>query len=249
MTRITHAIFDLDGTLLDTEPIYLEVTAELLARHGRELDPEVRARMMGTPSRDAVLLLAQVLGDAAPFEAFNEERQARLLERFAAVDAMPGAVALTSHLHRHGVPLAVATSSTRDNVEVKTSRHGGWFAAFEAVVTGDDVEHGKPAPDIFLRAADRLGAPPASCLVFEDSPLGVEAALAAGMHVVAVPEAPYRDRVRDAHLVLDTLEAFDPTAWGLPAMPALPLWGGGLRPGVNLDDSAGLLELMEEDER
>ena len=139
-----------------------------------------------------------------------------LIALFRDCQPMPGARALSRHLHRHGVPQAVATSSSRVRVGHKTVGHADWFATFGAVVTSDDVERLKPAPDIFLRAAEHIGAPPASTLVFEDSPLGVEAALAAGMHVVATPEEVYRDRVGTAHLVLTSLEEFVPEAWGLP---------------------------------
>jgi pseudouridine 5'-phosphatase len=91
-----------------------------------------------------------------------------------------------------------------------------WFGEFEAIVTSDDVAHGKPAPDIFLEAARRIGGTPETCLVFEDAPLGVEAALAAGMSVIALPEPGHESMVAGAHLVLEHLEAFDPTEWGLP---------------------------------
>ena len=94
------------------------------------------------------------------------------------------------------------------------------FATFGAIVTAEDVEHGKPAPDIFLAAAALIGAPPGQTLVFEDSAMGVDAALAAGMHVVATPEAMYRDRVGHAHLVLASLEEFRPEDWGLPPFDA-----------------------------
>jgi pseudouridine-5'-monophosphatase len=126
---------------------------------------------------------------------------------------MPGAVDLTAALVGHGVPLALATSSSRDMFELKTLRHRAWFGCFSVVVLGDDprVERGKPAPDIFLVAAEGLGAPPASCVVIEDAPAGVEAARAAGMQVIAVPD-PAMDRTRfgDADLVVASLSEIAP---------------------------------------
>ncbi len=216
MPEISHVIWDLDGTLLDTEPSYLLSGMELARRYGRELTPAIRERMMGRPGLVAARIFLDALDIPITPEQFIEEREAMLEALFRECQPMPGALALSRHLHAHGIPQAVATSSDRRNVGFKTVRHADWFATFGAVVTADDVEHGKPAPDIFLRAAEQIGAPPASTLVFEDSPLGVEAALAAGMHVAATPEEVYRDRVGHAHLVLTSLEEFQPEAWGLP---------------------------------
>jgi len=128
-------------------------------------------------------------------------------------DAMPGARALTDALRTRGIPMALATSSARAFFELKATRHRAWFAAmFPVVVTGDDprLTHAKPAPDIFLLAARELGADPAGCLVVEDSPAGVEAARAAGMQVLAVPDpgmerAPYAE----ADLVVESLDGLD----------------------------------------
>src|SRR6185295_8265791 len=136
---------------------------------------------------------------------------------------MPGARRLTGHLAGHGIPQAVASSSHRHDFELKITHHREWFACFQCVVLGDDpeVKHGKPAPDIFLAAAARLGAMPSHCLVLEDAPSGVEAARAAGMPVVAVPNpAMSADAYLDANEVLSSLEFFDPAVWGLPDYPS-----------------------------
>lgn len=216
--RITHVIYDLDGTLLDTEPLYIQTTNAIFARYGMVLPPEVRVQMMGRPTPIAVPLMLRETGLPMTAEAFIAAREEALHALFPSAVPMPGADALTRHLHAHGIPQAVATSSTRLSLEHKLSRHGEWFGMFDAVVIAADVTHGKPAPDIFIEAARRIGAPPESCLVFEDAPIGVEAALAAGMHVVAVPEPGHADHVRHAHAVLTSLEAFDPAEWGLPAL-------------------------------
>jgi pseudouridine-5'-monophosphatase len=143
---------------------------------------------------------------------------------FPAAQAMPGARRLTMHLASHGVPQAVASSSHRRDFELKITQHREWFACFQCVVLGDDpeVKRGKPAPDIFLTAAARIGAVPSKCLVIEDAPSGVDAARAAGMSVVAVPNpAMSADAFRNATQVLSSLESFDPAVWGLPAYPSI----------------------------
>jgi pseudouridine-5'-monophosphatase len=150
---------------------------------------------------------------------FLVEREPLLRAGFADAPAKPGAAALVRQLAARSVPIAVGTSSSSAYVEIKTARHRDWFNLFNVVVTADDreVRAAKPAPDIFLVAARRLGVAPHEVLVFEDSPFGVAAARAAGMQVIAVPDpAMSRERFMQAHSVLDSLNQFDPEEWGLP---------------------------------
>jgi len=121
---------------------------------------------------------------------------------------MPGAAHLVEALHRRGIPLAIGTSSTRELAELKLSAQP-FAACFQAMACSDDpgVTAAKPAPDVFLLAAERLGADPKSCLVFEDTPKGVAAARAAGMQVVAIPDPRMAGRdFEHAQLVLHSLE-------------------------------------------
>ena len=115
------------------------------------------------------------------------------------------------------MPLAIATSTEAPLFAIKAARHRDWLSIFRAAVCGDDprVARSKPAPDIFLAAAQDLGAPPAECLVFEDSPFGVEAARAAGMQVIALPD-PAMDRARytNADVVVAGFAALRPDALG-----------------------------------
>ena len=217
--RITHVIYDLDGLLLDTEPFYTEVTQTIVSRYGHTFDWSVKSQMIGKKASESARILVEALKLPITPEDYLREREVLLAELFPKAQPMPGAQRLTGLLARSGIPQAVASSSSQKEFRLKTAQHGPWFAMFECIVLGDDseVRRGKPAPDIFLIAAARLGAAPGQCLVLEDAPAGVEAARAAGMSVVAVPNpAMSHDVYRAADQILPSLESFEPRAWGLP---------------------------------
>lgn len=196
---IAHVIFDMDGVLLDTEPVYTEVTNRITSRYGKPFDWSVKADMIGRPAMDSAEYLISALDLPIRPEDYLAEREPLLEELLAKAGAIPGAEAFTRELHRQGIPLAIATSTDARLFQVKIDRHREWFSIFTTVVCGDDprVRRGKPAPDIFLAAAEGLGATPETCVVVEDSPLGVAAAVAAGMRVIGLPD-PRMDRGRFA---------------------------------------------------
>jgi pseudouridine-5'-monophosphatase len=219
---VTAAIYDVDGLLLDTEPFYTRASQLIAARYGKVFDWSLKSRMIGKRAADSARIFTESLNVPMTPEEYLTAREAMLEELFPQADPMPGAVRLTQHLHRHGVPQAVATSSDHRHFGLKVSRHQSWFRIFDCIVIGDDpaVRRGKPAPDMFLLAAERLGIPPAACLVFEDSPVGVEAACAAGMPVIAVPDPHLNTEIfAAARQVLRNLNEFDPSVWGLPPFP------------------------------
>jgi pseudouridine-5'-monophosphatase len=189
------AIFDLDGVLLDTEPLYTEATAHVAARFGKVYDWSVKRHCIGRGTMEAARIIIEALELPLPAGTMVEERDRVLIDLLARSTAMPGAEAFTRGLAARGVPLAIATSTEAPLYAIKSAPHRAWLALFGATVCGDDprVSRPKPAPDIFLAAAADLGVPAGDCLVFEDSPFGVEAALAAGMQVIALPD-PAMDR-------------------------------------------------------
>ena len=173
--------------------------------------------MIGRPARDSARYLVETLDLPMTADDYLREREVLFRTLMPTAQALPGARELTMALRAAEVPIAVATSSARPLYDLKTSRHGPWFAEFDVVLTGDDprIARGKPAPDIYLLAARELGTDPVRCVAIEDAPAGVEAARAAGMQVIAVPDpALGRERVAAADVVLDSLVGLRPADLG-----------------------------------
>lgn len=205
--RCTHVLFDLDGVLLDTERLYTEATQAVVGRFGKTYTWEIKRDAMGRDAHVSARIILERLGIPLTSDEFLGQRAPILEALVARCGAMNGAEAFVRSLVAQGIPVAVATSSDRRLYELKVQSHP-WFDLFGAVVCGDDprVIAKKPAPDIFLVAAQDLRADPRRCLVFEDSLAGVEAALAAGMRVVALPDptagVEHRERFRSADHIL-----------------------------------------------
>jgi len=217
---ITAVIFDMDGLLLDTEGIYTEVTQIISDRYdGRKFDWSLKQNTIGLGARDLASYIIKALDLPLSIDEYLQARTPLMDERFPLAKVMPGAEALVRHLSENNVPIAVGTSSSRHFFDLKTTLHKDLFALFDTIVTADDPQVGaaKPAPDIFLVAAQRLGIPAAQCMVFEDSPFGVTAAKAAGMLAIAVPDpAMPAEKFAHADRVIRSLEGFQPEGYGLP---------------------------------
>lgn len=213
---ITHLIYDFDGLLLNTEPIHAQVNQTIAARYGKTVDASVRTKVMGRRAQDSAQIMIEMLALPLTVPEYLEQKDAIIYDLYPSARPMPGAMELTQHFYQAGVPQAIASSSSQRPFHAKTTHYQQWMQRFNCIVLGDDpaIQQGKPAPDIFLIAAERLGAPPEQCLVFEDSLAGVIAAKQAGMTVVAVPD-PIMDKslFQDADAVLNSLLEFEAQQW------------------------------------
>ena len=217
--NISCLIYDMDGLLLDTEGIYTEVTQQIVGEYGKVFDWSVKEKIIGRRSIQAAEIIVESLDLPISPQDYLDSRKDVLLEKFKDTEALPGAKEMTTHFFKLGIPQAIATSSSSPMFEAKFEKHKKWFSQFTQIVRGDDPElkEGKPAPDIFLLAANRVGVDPAECLVFEDAPTGTEAALAAGMSVVVVPDPNMNHcHYKNASQIISSLKDFDPEYWGLP---------------------------------
>ncbi len=177
-------IFDCDGTLADTMPLHYIAWTEVLGRHGVHFNEDQFYSMGGIPTHKIVLMLNEQNGTALDPDAIVHEKESVFASRLEEVLPIKPVVEYAER-HLGHLPMAVASGGLR-HVVVRTLQVLGLEGLFPVVVTAEDVTHGKPAPDTFLLAAERLGVEPTKCLVFEDSPTGIEAADRAGMAHVHV---------------------------------------------------------------
>jgi HAD superfamily hydrolase (TIGR01509 family) len=185
---IDAVIFDMDGLILDTEPLYRRVWQAAAGECGYRLSDAYFLRLVGRRSADCRRMLLEDFGPQFPLERVLDCARRHHKRAFnGPIPLKSGLIELLDDLDRRRLRRAVATSTDRRRASTQLGA-AGLLERFEHLTTGDEVEHGKPAPDIFLAAASKLGVPPNHCLVLEDSEPGIAAAHAAGMMPVMVPD-------------------------------------------------------------
>jgi HAD superfamily hydrolase (TIGR01509 family) len=205
---IEAVVFDLDGVLIDSEPVWEQVRRRVVAEHGGHWDPDTQDRLMGMSTGEWSRYLSEDLDVALSPDQVAETVIAAMTDRYREhLPLLPGAVeAVTRIAERWTVGLA--SSAPRSLIETVLDA-SGLRPKFAATVSTEEVARGKPAPDAYLTAADRLGVPPAVCAAVEDSSNGLRSAAAAGLAVIAIPHEKYPpapDALKQARLVLGGLD-------------------------------------------
>ncbi len=184
---IRAILFDLDGLMVDSEPHSLASWRAILSSRGVRLDPAVSEQMFGLRQIEAARMLVEVYGLADQPSLLGREKEEHQLRHLdGQIKPLPGLYELLNEIDRRELRTAVASSGARPYVNAVLQAID-LAGRFRAVVTGDDVVNGKPAPDVFLAAAQAVQTDPQQCLVLEDAPFGVQAAKAAGMRCAAIP--------------------------------------------------------------
>jgi beta-phosphoglucomutase len=198
-------LWDLDGTLADTEQAHFTAWRALCLEHGRDLTWEQFKPTFGLGNTDILQMLLGTTLTAEEMERLSVHKERLFREGTrGTIGTMPGAAELANHLHAVGIPQAIGTSAPRENIGF-ILRAIGLEELFPVTVSRWQVANGKPFPDIFLRAAAELGAAPARCVVLEDAPAGIQAAKAAGMRAIGLQGTWSADMLNAANLVVHDL--------------------------------------------
>lgn len=205
---ISAVVFDMDGLMLDTEPLYKVAWQTASAELGYPLDDPSYAKLVGRPTEDCERELRAKFGSAFPLDRFRV-LWPRLWQEEVTTNGVrqkPGLLEFLAFLDAHGLPVAVATSSEADYAALSL-RRAGLEGRFDVIVAGNAVARGKPAPDIYLEAARRLHVAPTACVALEDSEAGILAASRAGMCALLIPDwvHPSDTAVQAAFRVLGSL--------------------------------------------
>lgn len=204
---IEAVVFDLDGVLIDSEPVWEQVRRRIVAEHGGHWEPDTQDRLMGMSTGEWSRYLSEDLGvDLTPDEVARTV-VAAMADRYREhLPLLPGAVEAVNRIAERWT-VGLASSAPRSLIETVLDA-SGLRPVFAATVSTEEVARGKPAPDAYLTAAERLGVPPARCAAVEDSSNGLRSAAAAGLAVIAVPHEKYPpapDALDKARLVLGGL--------------------------------------------
>jgi HAD superfamily hydrolase (TIGR01509 family) len=221
---IEGVVFDLDGVIIDSEELWDEVREGLAREHGGRWSEQAQEDMMGMSSTEWSRYMHDVVGLAEPPDQINREVVRRMLDRYSHdLPLIDGAVEAVKRLAGEWA-LGVASSSNRELID-RVLEVSGLTPYFRATVSSEEVSRGKPAPDVYLEVARRLGVEPARVVAIEDSANGIRSAHAAGMHVVAIPNRafpPPVDVLARAEVVLDSIEELGQQVVKAAERPSIP---------------------------
>ena len=218
------AIFDLDGTLIDTEPIYFDAAEIMINKYGngKKFDWDTKIKTLGSPELVTAKIIVDTFEVKLTPEEFLEKRNAITPEYFKKCPFIEGAKEITDKFKKElKFKTALATSSAKINFDYKTFNKKEWIKEdFDTIVLGDDkrIKNGKPAPDIFILAAKEIGLKPNECIIFEDSIGGMKAAISSGAKIViGIPDPHLRDKAEELVydknvtklILLDKIKDFD----------------------------------------
>ncbi len=209
MSASWGAIFDWDGVLVDSSAHHERSWELLSAETGYRLPPDHFRRGFGMKNEQIIPELLGWTQDPAEIRRLSLRKEELFRESVQreGIEPLPGVRGFLKQLDRAGVPRIIASSTHRQNIETILGLTG--LNGFSGIVSAEDVERGKPAPDVFLLAAGRLNLPAHRCVVFEDSPAGLAAACAAGMRSIAVTTTHRADTLQGADLIVRRLDALD----------------------------------------
>ena len=226
--KVTHCIFDFDGTLINSENFLSHAIEEVLHRYGKRIDWSLKSRTVGLPMGMSGPLIIEELDLPLTLQQFTDDVLNTYYDKMSSgiVEFMPGAKSLVQHLAGHRVPQAVCSASTAFTFALKVKHFGDFFEVgkhFDHIVkAGDDpnVKRNKPFADPYLHTISLFDPvpDPRNVLVFEDSPTGLQSALSAGCQVILIPDSRYDKNqfLDEATLVIDSLTDFEPLLFGLP---------------------------------
>ena len=212
MSDVKGVIFDMDGVILDTETLSLMFWEKTLKSHGIEMDREKHILLMGRGKKDTIKLLKEIYDDDIPIEKYYEEKGEAFLDYLK--ENKPGVKkgfeSLLKYLTENGYKTAIATSTMRWKMK-RRMKFLHFDKKVDYIICGDEVENTKPNPEIFLKAAEKIGLKPNQCIVIEDSKAGVEAAFNGGFRCIIVPDLkkPDEDMKEKAFKIMESLESLE----------------------------------------
>lgn len=209
MKKIKAVVFDMDGVIFDTERVYMEEWDEVFKKYGYKFKPSVYLDLMGTGRKNVRRVFKEVFGEDLPLDDMYKDKDAMIFETIRKGDLpiKKGAVELLDFLRKNGYKIALATSAIRERLDIQI-KINNMHEKFDAMVCGDDITKSKPNPEIFIKAAEKLGVLPEECIVVEDSAAGIKGAHDGKMTAFHVEDlkVPDDDILRYAHKTFKNLD-------------------------------------------